>query len=87
MLGNELWNKINEQKRTVEFLCYLYERWQDEKAHEDINDYLKALQKTIPQAYKMTKRPFGVVCKCDNCDLHVYVKQNGYYLELFAEEK
>lgn len=42
----------------------LWARWQDEKAHEDINDYGAALAKKFPEGWKLlktTKRPFGVV--------------------------
>lgn len=45
-------------------LCYLYERWQDEKAYEDFNDYADDIKETIATVkgvrfHKGTKRPFG----------------------------
>ena len=85
MLSNELWKKLNEQKVIVDFLFYLYERWQDEKEYEDIKDDLKEIKNHIPQAQRMTKRPFGVVCKCEDCDLSIYIKKNGDYLQMFAK--
>ena len=58
----------------------------DEKDYEDINDYLKVIQKSIPEAYRMTKRPFGVVCRCDDCDLSIYIKKEGKYLKMFGKK-
>ena len=60
MKAQELWNKIND--KNADLLFYLRERWQDEKKYEDINDYLHRIQQDIPEAYKITKRPFGIVC-------------------------
>lgn len=40
----------------------LWCRWQDEKDHEDINDYAVPITKKLPEGFnlrRMTKRPFG----------------------------
>lgn len=81
----ELWQKVNEEN--ADLLFNLYERWQEEKEYEDINDYLVAIQKTIPEAYKISKRPFGVTCKCDDGDLHIFIKSDGIYNRIVGEIK
>lgn len=85
MIIDELWAKIN--KDNADLLCDLWERWQDEKEYEDIQDYLTVIQKHIPEAYKITKRPFGVHCKCDDGEIHVQVKRDGRYLKLIGKIK
>lgn len=84
MTMNEVWKKTNEEK-VAKFICYLWERWQDEHEYEDINDYLKAIQSYIPEASKMMKRPFGFAAKCDDGDLKVCVRLKGNYLQFNAE--
>lgn len=43
-------------------LVYLYERWQDEKEHEDFSDYGKAIKEEVGREFVMaTKRPFGFI--------------------------
>lgn len=44
-------------------LLYLVERWDNEKEYEDIQDYLKDVQKRIPEAYKITD-DFSIHFKC-----------------------
>ena len=85
MIIDKLWEKIN--KENADLLCDLWERWQDEKEYEDIQDYLEVIQKHIPEAYKITKRPFGVHCKCDDGEIHVQVKRDGNYLKLVGKIK
>jgi len=80
----ELAKELNTQQ-TVKLFANLYSRWQCEKEFEDINDYLDVLKKTIPQAYKILKRPFSIICKCDDGDLQFGVKLKGKYLSLFAK--
>ena len=80
MKAQELWSKIND--KNADLLFYLRERWQDEKEYEDINDYLHRIQQDIPEAYKITKRPFGIVCRCSDVDLSVSVVSKGQYLQL-----
>jgi len=84
MTRQEIWTAINTDK-TSAFLFSLYERWQDEKDYEDIADYLTAFQKSIPQAYAMTKRPFGVKCKGSDGNIHAFVKRKGNIIQLSAK--
>ena len=79
----ELWEKINDGD--AELLFNLWGRWQDEHEYEDINDYLEAIQKHIPQAYAITKRPFGIKCKADDGNLYITAKIKGKYLQLFVQ--
>ena len=80
MNTQELWKKINDEN--ADLLFYLRERWQDEREYEDINDYLHRIQQDIPEAYKITKRPFSIVCRCSDADLSVSVVSKGRYLQL-----
>ena len=80
---NELWKNVNDNYADLFF--NLWSRWQDEKEYEDIQDYLAVIQKYIPEAYKITKRPFGVHCKCDDGNIHIQVKRNGNYLKMFGK--
>ena len=84
MTKKEIWEAINNGK-TSDFLFSLYERWQDEKEYEDIADYLVAIQKSVPQAYAMTKRPFGIKCKGSDGNLHAFIKRNGSKIQLIAK--
>lgn len=56
--------KILDFANKIEQLFFnLYERWQDEKEHEDINDYGARLAKELPEGWaivKMSKSPFGI---------------------------
>ncbi len=83
MLMNELWKNVNDNYADLFF--NLWSRWQDEKEYEDIRDYLAVIQKYIPEAYKITKRPFGVYCKCDDGNIHIQVKRSGNYLKMFGK--
>lgn len=84
MKVKELWEKINREN--AEMLCYLYDRWQDEKKYEDIKDYLEYAQRDIPEAFKISKRPFGITCKCDDGMLRVTIKRkNEDYLDISGE--
>jgi hypothetical protein len=80
MTVQELWKEIVDKHAIL--LCSLYERWQDEKQYEDINDYLIQIQKFIPQAYAITKRPFGIYVKADTVVFKVNVIVKGKYLNL-----
>ena len=63
----EALNFFNKAQATFEML---YDRWQDEKAYEDINDYQKPLESIARECgitiTKMTKRPFGCHFSVDN---------------------
>jgi len=86
MTKKEIWTKANSDK-TAEFLFYLRERWSDESEYEDINEYLTAIQKSIPEAFKIYKRPFGFDCKADDGILNVSIVVQGNYLKLKAKSK
>ena len=83
MTTKELWEKVREEN--AEFLCYLCERWEDEKEYEDIQDYLKAIQKAIPEAAEITENPFGIICKCDDGNIHIQIELNEYHINLVGE--
>lgn len=59
----ETLEKINNFLDSSEqLMSNLYGRWQDEKEHEDINDYKAPIEKNLPSGFvitKMNKRPFG----------------------------
>lgn len=79
----ELWEQINNNYSDL--LFNLYERWQEEKEYEDINEYLKVIQRYIPQAFKITKRPFAITCRCSDGNMQVSVKRVGNYVKLFGK--
>lgn len=56
-----------------EYLCTIYARWQDEKKHEDFNDYIAAIKKNIPEAIEVHKRPFGLTVVSNGCDVRISV--------------
>ena len=51
--GEEMVDQID--KEHGDFLFHLFERWLDEYKYEDINDYLAAIQKRIPRAFRINK--------------------------------
>lgn len=60
--------KKEATKNTREFirtLTDLFFRWLDEHEYENIDDYLKVIQKVEPRAYEMTEEPFGVKVKIE----------------------
>lgn len=65
--GQAVSSFLNEGAET---LSYLYERWQDEREHEDINDYAKPLAKLAEKhglsIIKMNKKPFGCNVSINN---------------------
>ena len=87
MTKQELWAKINKENdgQIADLIFYLYERWQDEKEYEDIEDYLKAIQNKAPEAFKIHKRPFGFTAKCEDGNIQITVKNERSYLVLKAK--
>lgn len=77
-------------KLYMDFMFQLYERWQCEKNHEDINDYKEAIRKNVSainaEITDMTKRPFGVKFRCSDGDLHIFVRRDGNYAKIFGRE-
>lgn len=73
---------------------YLYERWQDEKEYENINDYgiaiVSAINKEMPPLKAAcicaTKRPFGVKIYVDGILFHFYVKASKQYLSICVKQ-
>lgn len=55
-----------KEEEVGELLKSLFDRWQDEWMYEDLNDYLKAIQKIEPRAFEMLEYPFGVKIKIDD---------------------
>ncbi len=55
-----------KEEEVGELLKSLFDRWQDEWMYEDLNDYLKAIQKIEPRAFAMIEHPFGVKIKIDD---------------------
>jgi len=84
MTRQEIWMAINSDKAS-NFLFNLHTRWKDEKEYEDIADYLATIQKSIPQAYSITKRPFGIKCKGSDGNIHVFIKRKGNVIQLFIK--
>lgn len=84
MTKQELWFKVNKEDngRIADAIFHLYGRWLDEHEYEDIDDYLKAIQKKVPEAFTMHKRPFGFTAKCDDGNIRITVKTRGNYLQL-----
>jgi hypothetical protein len=54
-------------------LSYLYIRWQDEKEYEDITDYLVAAKKVLPEAIKISKKPFAITCQATDGRIQVII--------------
>lgn len=82
MKTKEQWKAITQE---LELLVYLYDRWQDEKEYEDINDYLQVIKRTVPNAYEITAEPFGFKVKCDDGILKVWLSEDGDHIEFHAE--
>lgn len=83
----ELWTKVcKEDNGKLGYLIVnLAERWTCERDYEDINDYLKVIQESIPEAVKIHKRPFGVTCKCDDGNIRIEARCSGGNLTLTAK--
>ena len=82
----ELYNKIIEDKETAAYFAYLCERWEAEQGYEDIEDYLKAIKKHIPQAEKIYIDPFGIDCKCSDGYINIFFEVYEDYLSLEYRE-
>ena len=84
MTKQELWTKVNKENcgQIADLIFSLYERWQEEQEYEDINDYLKAIQKRIPEAFKIHKNPFGITAKCDDGNIRIEVKDERECLRM-----
>lgn len=87
MTKQELWTKVNTENngKIANLIFDLYERWLDEQEYEDINDYLKVIQKSIPEAFKIHKNPFGITAKCDDGNIQIIVEDKSAYAQLKAK--
>jgi hypothetical protein len=77
MKAKEAYQKMAEEG-VMEFLGYLYGRWQDERQYEDIEDYRKAVEVKAPyvKIIKMSKRPFGFIFEAEDKKVHVFLKKS-----------
>lgn len=80
----DIWKKANESSN-VDLIVNLYCRWQDEKEYEDINDYLSAIARAIPEAYKIHKRPFGFTARAEDGDIKIFLKRKGSYVQICGQ--
>lgn len=87
MTKQELWTKIKENDGQIADLIFgLNTRWHYVAEEcKDINDYLKAIQKKVPEAFRIHKQPFGITAKCEDGNLQITVKSGRNYLMLQAK--
>jgi hypothetical protein len=83
-------SNILNDKSVLGRFNYLYDRWQDEKDHEDFKDYVEAMMKMMPSGatlVKGTKRPFGVTFKYGEATVQIAIKfeNKGKYCKLVAK--
>jgi len=77
---------MDEITKTMESqLVNLYNRWCDEKEHEDFKDYEKVMSTTCSKFVNCTfiegtKKPFGLIIKIENFpyDVQIFVNSNSY---------
>lgn len=64
-----------------DLLGNLYDRWQDEKDYEDINEYGDVIKGKLPEGFKlqeMTKRPFGFKFNLGTeAEYHLFISCNN----------
>ena len=87
MTRKELLKKIDSTEAIYNTLFNLKMRWMDEKHYEDIADYLRAIQKLIPQAKTIRRDPFGITCICTDGKLDVNVLKRGNTLVLQYKQR
>lgn len=77
---------VNDQE-SVKRICYLYERWQDEKEYEDFKDYTAEFKKLFgPASLKGYQRPFGFCVQNGKEKFRVSVKIKRNQFEIGAEQ-
>ena len=78
----EAWDLINTES-VARKLIYMYDRWEDEWRYEDPKDYDKYLKSLIPNAQRLTLRPFAFTIKCSDGSIRIYLKEDkkGCYFE------
>ena len=56
LTAEAIWERVQDTQ--IPFLMNLYERWQDEHAYEDFNDYRAAAFESCPGLMQLWERPF-----------------------------
>lgn len=92
MNNAEFINKVIYNKEVSNTFANLWDRWQDEKEYEDINEYGKVLHGAINKVdecmlFKATKKPFGVKVYRAGQLIHFFMKRKGSYLVMCAKAK
>lgn len=77
-------------KKIGNMMARLWERWQDEKEHEDINEYKIPLDQLIDPGTgivitSMTKKPFGCRVLVNTKAYHITMKAKGRGLAMYVE--
>ena len=62
MTGAQLWEFL--QSGQAQFLCRLYERWQEESQYEDFRDYQQTAHHNCPGLFRLEQEPFQAVYEC-----------------------
>lgn len=95
MTTQEKINAILYNDNITDAITYLYDRWQEEKEYEKINDYgiaiVSAINKEMPilkaSCIQATKRPFGVKFYIDGKLFHFYIKvKDRNHLNIYIEK-
>jgi len=86
MTREELWEKVTRENECQLCLLYIKYNWSKKDIRVDKTDCLGDIQKLIPEAYELIKRPFGVNCKCSDGNLNISVKAKGDSLFLFEKK-
>lgn len=66
----------------VDHFSYLYGRWQDEKEHEEFQDYVNSMANKLPTTAThvgMTKKPFRVTFMLEGTKC--YIQYKGRHVE------
>lgn len=82
----ELAQKLVNNKVFTDNLISLYDRWEDEKMHEDWKDYERVMKDLVETCsgidnpkVKGTKRPFGIEFEYKGYTIHIHIKIKGGY--------
>ncbi len=92
MNNSQFINKVIYNANVTNTFANLWDRWQDEKDYEDINEYAKVLHGAINEIgecmlFKATKKPFGVKVYRAGQLIHFYMKLKGSFLVMCSETK
>ncbi len=74
--------KVEKVRVSTRLIARLFERWQDEKKYEDIQEYGKALSEALGFDIVMTEVPFGF--RFDN--VRVTVRRIGGIVDVVVRE-